>query len=430
MEPSAEERRRARQFGFFVSFSIHSVVAALALWPVELTVKPVRQEPADSAVFFVESLPQTEPPSLPGLNPIDQSQDDLLSRVPGESANLSLPGFNFDFSKVAERAPLLFPFLTPGLSLERFGFAERKNEHLRMPPAFASAAHQGSDAVKPRLERSPEALQALVDKSWSRRDRWSVFQPIETLANTYHPNDGKLPDLLRAYTEQNGLQPYSDPGSRDPRLWTELGLASDHVEFIGFISRYRAEHPTSRAAIELLFLLDKLTLASRDALVTLLDADPEVDLRWTQQSNPKAHAFIVRLQRHYNAVVITKGLNSREALGLHYDSLRLAILNGILQASLDGYRASDAHFLIGSIYWRQGRRAEAVNAWRRIVVNPSDFYATANSEIVTALAVAPTRPASSNEREINRILHADYGRWISASIDRLRKFGYRRLDQY
>jgi hypothetical protein len=44
--------------------------------------------------------------------------------------------------------------------------------------------------------------------------------------------------------------------------------------------------------------------------------------------------------------------------------------------------------------------------------------------------VAPTRTPAANEREINRILQADYGRWIVASIDRLKKFGYRRLDQY
>ena len=430
MDPSIDERRRTRFVGFGTSLAFHALIAAVALWPVRYALQPIeipttRDGPV---IFLVDSLPAAaEVPALPGLNPPDSTQDDERLKFRGESSVVSLPGFEFDFSKIADRAPLLFPFVTPGLSLDRFALAAKPAQHLQLPESLLRSA-AGDGGSKPPLTLDPAAVQSLVDKSWSRRDRWGVFEPVASLAEKYDPEAGELPRVFREYSEQNGLQPYTDPGSRDPRLWTELGLAADHVEFIGFISQYASTHPSTRGAIELLFLLDKLSLASRDALVTLLDADPVTDLRWTQRANPEAFSFIEQAQRHYNTVLEKKKILSRSELGLHYDSVRLGILNGILQTTPEGYRAGDARFLIGAIYWRQGRKTEAVATWRGIRIDPRDCYAIANRDIVEALRRADAQGGVS-EREIERILAADNGRWISTSIDRLRKFGYR-LHEY
>jgi hypothetical protein len=101
---------------------------------------------------------------------------------------------------------------------------------------------------------SDSALQSLIDQSWSRRDRWRTFQPIVKLAERYNADIGKLPTVLHAYLDQNGTQPYVDSTVLDPRVWLQLGLAADHVDWVGFISRYASEHPSTRATTELLFL--------------------------------------------------------------------------------------------------------------------------------------------------------------------------------
>src|SRR5438445_453138 len=190
--------------------------------------------------------------------------DDQIRRGEG-SSTVSIPGFTFDIRKIGERATLLFPFLTPGLSLEHFAIAPRRevSDGYRNPFAPASPATPQAGPRRPALVMTSAAMQSLVDQSWSRRDRWSPFQRIMALADRYSADTGKLPALLHEYQAQNGLQPYVDSSMRDPRLWTELGLAADHVRFIGFISRYVTEHRSTRAATELLFLLDKLVQAAR-----------------------------------------------------------------------------------------------------------------------------------------------------------------------
>jgi hypothetical protein len=71
-----------------------------------------------------------------------------------------------------------------------------------------------------------------------------------------------------------------------------------------------------------------------------------------------------------------------------------------------------------------------VRSWRQVTIDPDDAYILTNTEMMTEMRAAAGRPgAGVSEREIERILAADYGRWIVASIDRLKKFGYR-IDGY
>lgn len=365
--------------------------------------------------------------SIPGLNPIDPTDDDAFARRENESTDVSVPGFTFDFRKVADRATLLFPFLTPGVALDRFALQEPRpvRDGLRNPLSGARDSSKAR-AHKPPLVLGDAALQSLIDQSWSRRDRWSSFQRIIKLADIYDPEAGKLPDVLHAYLKQDGLQLYADTTIRDPRLWTQLGLAADHVPFVGFISRYASEHPSTRATTELLLLLDALAQASLDALVTLLNVDPVQDLQWTRGANRNAYDLIVDLRRHYKAQLERRGLRSVEALTTCYDNIRLAILAGILRTTPRQYRAGDARYLMGAIYWRQGRAADALASWRDMTIEPTDNYSAAASGILAAIHSPDGLDGQHlGVKQINRILDAEHGRWLSTSFDRLRQFGYR-----
>jgi hypothetical protein len=206
------------------------------------------------------------------------------------------------------------------------------------------------------------------------------------------------------------------------------------VEFIGFISRYAAEHPSTRATIELLFLLDKIAQASLDALVTLLDTVPEEHLDWTRSANPDAYAFVADLRRHYAAELLKKGLASGDRLGAYYDKVRLGILTGILRTTPRGYRVNDARFLIGSIYWREGSAGDALRAWRSMTIDAGDAYAPSIARILNAIATETGGDRGNVDtggtmrrlaEQIDAILRAEHGRWIMFSLDRLHQFGYR-----
>src|SRR5262249_24740168 len=207
----------------------------------------------------------------------------------------------------------------------------------------------GQPVRRPPLDLSAFQRQAIVDKSWSRRDRWRAFQPIVTLARNYNPDEGALPSLLRAYDTQDGLQPYAEAAMRDPRLWSQLLVAADHADFIAFISEFVTKQPSTKSGTELLFLLDQLAQASNDTLVTLLETDPETQLGWTQNSNRSAYDALVTLRKRYFAQLKERGLSLGDSLKRYYEEARLGILDTNLQTTHSGHRANDACCRIGEI---------------------------------------------------------------------------------
>ena len=190
-------------------------------------------------------VPAPDTSSVPGLNPIDRSDDGAMISPHLESPNVNVPGFRINIARIRDRSMMLFPFLTPGLALERFGLHPQRGPTATTPKWQSSA--RVSDPPKPAappLAVSGAEIQSLIDEAWSRRDRWDVFHRIVALTNGYSADAGQLPEVLHKYVEGNALQPYVDTTIRDPRLWTELGIAADHVIFIAFISRYATEHPS------------------------------------------------------------------------------------------------------------------------------------------------------------------------------------------
>jgi hypothetical protein len=209
---------------------------------------------------------------------------------------------------------------------------------------------------------------------------------------------------------------------RDPRLWTELALAADHTRFIDLIGRYVGDHPSTKTATELLFLLDAMVQGSYDALITLLDVVPDADLEWTRASNADAVRAIVTIQKHYRAELERRGLTSRDAIRLYFDEARLSILTNIIATTPGGYRASDAQVLVGSIDWKQGRTDDAVDVWNRMTIDRDGVHARMANEILDAIRGRDVRQLDI--RSVNRALEGDRSRWVSTSYERLRQFGY------
>jgi hypothetical protein len=421
-----------RLLALAASSLLHVIAVATAVWagvPAPRTTPAAAARPSSMTVFV---LPREDGSAPPGLNPITRDDQDLARHTQGPST-LALPTFVVNIEKIGDRASLLFPFLTPGLSLEHFAIVPPNESREMFHDPFAPAHAQAKNTRPlPPLAMSDTALQALIDRSWSRRDRWTPFQELLKLADTHSADAGRLPDLLHAYQRQNGLQPYVDASIRDPRLWTELGLAADHVEFIGFISRFTSQHPNTKASTELLFLLDQLAQASMDALVTLIDSDPAVTLGWTRDANRGAFDLIVDLRRHYARQLERKGLTTTATLATYYSKVRLGILLGILRTTPRGYRANDARFLIGSVHWRNGDTGDALRAWRAMAREPTDTYAASIARILDAIAQTSGDRTDVDTREtmrmltlqINSILRAEHGRWIMFSMDRLKQFGF------
>jgi hypothetical protein len=404
-----------------ISFILHLLAAMMTVWvATRLSLVPMTGgNPSGWSVVMVTdaAIVRDEPADSEVSEP---TPDDLGIRVEDGSSDVSLPGFTFDYTQVANRGSSLFPFLSGRLSLERIVGAKSRKGSTGLANPFAHDRRR--NAVKPPLVIGDAERQALLDKTWSRRDRWHAFQPIAALVEPYSPDDGALPTLLKAYGAQNGLQPYADTAIRDPRLWVQLGLATNHIDFIDFISRYASRHPSTKATIELLFLLEEMVQGSFNALTVLLETDPSTELTWTRKVNNDAYEAVVKIRDYYRVQLDRRELASPDTLKAHYDAVRLAILTTILDTTPNAYRASDARFLMGAIFWKQGKKRDALGWWSALTIHPEDRYVTAYSAILTELR-SPNGPPTT--RHIDRILEAEHARWVSTSFDRLRQFGFR-----
>ncbi len=423
--------RTRRIAAFASSLALHLLVGLVALWRVPPPVGALQPPPAPPKItFFVQPADDQK---FPGLKPLETIPEDAALANAKTASPLTLARLTFDVAKVADHAMVLFPFLTPGLSLDHLALVPDSDKHESLGnPLVRTQSPKPREAANRPLVLGEHALQAMVDKSWSRRDRWTVFQPIIALADTHSADTGDLPALLQRYRQQNWLQPYDDAFIPDPRLWAELELAADHVNFIGLIRRYASERGSSKATTELLFLLDDMAQSSRNILGTLMETDPPRHLARTHQESPMAYDLVVELRRFYEAELTNRGLTSDEAITAYYDKVRLRILMGIVSTTPGGYRANDARFLIGAIYWDQQRTEDALHWWRQLTLDPTDSHASTYAQIINALHLAdgsPTRDPGRREAalkaKIKSILSHDYGRWLSFSFDRLWLFGYR-----
>ncbi len=330
---------------------------------------------------------------------------------------LRVAGFDFDVARIRERRNTLFPFLTLDLLFLQGLDEQVRSTRRRMTNPFPPREPL---TVRPPLSLDEAAMQGVIDRTWSRRERWRSFSELATLITAHDPDQGRLPQLLQRYLDANILQPYYQSGTPDPRFWTVLGLAADHADFIDFVRGFARRHPSSRATTELLFLLDELVQGSRDALLILLDANPAADLERTRLADRNAYELAVAVQRQYRQWLAQRQLDSAAAISARYDELRLRLLSTIVESTPAGYRAADARYLAGEIFFYQKNTPEALRWWGAITPDAGDSYAIAYPELLQELK----SPSGLSAAEINAILGGERSRWLEVSRRRLRQFGH------
>ena len=406
-------RRQPPAFG--LSFVLHAAALAIA---VSLTPRLSLQSSSGGVGSSVTKVSvQGQPPTPAADDP--QDDDPIVERE--SSSTLIIQGFTFDFGKIAARGTSLFPFLSLRLPLEPPRAVEQgPRAHARLFSPFATTAPADPN---PPLVLSDSALQTVVDSAWSRRHRWRVFRPVREMTAQYNADAGRLPLLLRRYVDQNMLQPYLDTAIPDMRLWTELGIAADHADYITFITKYASEHPSTKATTELLFLLDKLAQGSYDALATLIGMSP-ARMEWTRTTSREANELFLTIRRYYRSKLDLEDLTGASQLRMFYDRIRVTILSSIIATTPNGYRASDARFLIGGIYWRQGRVDEAVRWWRDMTVDPEDGYVMSYAPVLDAVRRAGPNGEGIDRGVINTALDDERRKWVDFWETRLKQFGY------
>jgi hypothetical protein len=390
-----------------VSVSLH-IAVALA-WPVIASIPPALTLPAAPPMREIAriEMPVSEPPLL------------VEHAIPPEElSGYDISGLPFNLAKIDARRASLFPFLTADLTfIERMATdvrAEAARLGNPLDPALAATA----------LELKPPLLQQVVDESWSRRDRWQRFQQIRALLVGHDAHDGDAPALMRGYLDQNLLQPYCDGKSKDGQFWALLENATEHVDFLEFIRSYARTRSSSRTTTELLFLMDELAQGNREVAEVVLGISVGHDLAYSATIAPNAARLAASIANDLHTWIAAHGFTRHEGVGAAYDQLRLRVLATIVETSPHGYRESDARYLGGEIFFRQGNFDQALEWWRPMRPQAGDSYAAA----ATAIRELIDR-GNQDTGAVRRVLWKQSAFWKEQNYRRLRQFGYR-CDSY
>jgi len=413
---------RRRVVGFAFALALHLSTIALLVW---LSMPTLSRRAGGQQAAMPVSPRMREPAPKPKSRE-DEVREDIDRYLP-KPPDVRVWGFTFDLRKVRSRWSALFPFVTspprfdvdaashPPSSSRRFVFVDPNRVPAAEPPA------------RPALVMSSSAIQRLVDRAWTRRERWSRFATFVNLANAYHPDDGRLPAVIRAYVAQNMLQPYQEMSLPDPSRWAMMVLAADDQDYLDFVGGYVRDHSGTRGATEMLFLVDALMQGSSDTLGTLLRTRPRRDLQWTYQENTDAFWLFDSLREYYGEVLRKRGLSSAGDVARYYEDRRLDLLATVLRQTPAGYRAGDARYVVGQIHWTRGDRRAAVREWRQIQAAPDDAFAKTYTAILRALESLPggvEEPDPTTRGRIDAALEAEQRRWAAFQFDRLRQFGH------
>ena len=390
-----------------VSVGVHAaaVIASLMI----AAVPPVVDVPAAAPMREIARIEL--PPSDPPL---------LVERAipPEELSGYDISGLPFNLPKIDARRASLFPFLTADLS-----FIERLATDVRASAAKLRNPIDAALAARP-LDLSAALRQQVVDEAWSRRDRWKQFSQIRALLLGHDAHTGDAPALLRAYLDQNLLQPYCDGRSKDGQFWALLENSTEYADFLEFIRSYARTRSSSPTTTELLFLMDELAQGNREVAQTVLDTSVAHDLAYTATISPNAARLAANVALDLRAWLASHGYTASDGVGPAYDQVRLRILSTIVETTPGAYRESDARFLAGEIFFRQDNLEEAVRWWLQMRPRDGDTYRDAAQSILTLL-----EPGKVDVFALRRVLWHESARWHDVNYARLKQFGYR-CDSY
>jgi hypothetical protein len=337
---------------------------------------------------------------------------------PEELSGYDISGLPFNLAKIDARRASLFPFLTADLT-----FIERMAGDVRAQAAKIGNPLEPALAATP-LSLSAPLLQQIVDESWSRRERWRRFQQIRALLVGHDAHEGDAPTLMRAYLDQNLLQPYCHGRTRDGQFWALLENATDHAEFLEFIRSYARTRSSSKTTTELFFLMDELVQGSQEVADAALGTSVSHDLAYTATISPAAARLAAAIAGDLHGWLAVHGYTRREGAGAAYDQVRIRILATIVETTPNGYRESDARYLAGEIFFRQGNFDQALEWWRPMRPQDGDSYAVAAKAIRELID-----RGNQDTGAVRRVLWAQSAYWKEQNYHRLRQFGYR-CDSY
>jgi hypothetical protein len=394
---------------------VHGVLALLIMAAARVPVS-FPQAPEDRPITIVTtSLLSTAIEQIQKEKPFG----DLANEPQTSSIPLRIEGgpdgaaFSIDLARIRARRNDLFPFLTWDLSFVGERPASRGGR-LQLPSEFAPAVPAGAEP----LRLSEDDLQALVDRAWSRRDRWNNLRELVQLTERHHADIGDLPRAFREYNTQNIPQPYEDWDFADPVFWATLALTADDAPLVEFVTRYVRQHPASRVSTELLLLLDAHAESNCEIFVSLLGAGtPRMPLIETRRESPEAFALAQTLATAYRRWV----LRHRVDVADRCIAVRSAMLLRVIDATPDRYGAADARFRLGEMLWTAGQRRAAVEWWKGAQPDPRGQYARVSRDLRGAILDGA---ADGNQGRINGILLEERRRWRAAAGVRLERFGW------
>jgi hypothetical protein len=195
-----------------LSLVLHLAASMSIYWLAVSAVRQANRSVDTQKSVNVVVVPAEDTSSVPGLNPMNRD-DDAMIAPHIESPNIKIPGFRINISRIGDRSMMLFPFLTPGVALERFGLKPQRGP-TGGGPTWQSRARiaDPSKPVAPALAASHAEVQSLIGAiHWRRGDRTEALTYWRDMTrgdptDSYSDARARLLQIIRAPEDVDARQ--------------------------------------------------------------------------------------------------------------------------------------------------------------------------------------------------------------------------------
>lgn len=291
-----------------------------------------------------------------------------------------------NFQEVLSKNP--FPYLDHPIITNSQKFIEG------LPHGFYYFGSAITTALPPLL-LSDKEMQKIIDQAYTQENYFEKYKKfIIPYIEDYHPNEGRLPELIHMYTYQNDKYIYAYDGVVG-RINNGLDFALQGENFFNYSRNFIQRYPSTRVSTELLFQTETNATANLGDLIVLLTAK-------NYENNQKLDKNITKLQDYYTNKFglkligitdeeITNKINIQitdeliDGVIEEYDQLRLSYMEHVRKYSPDNYRVGDSWFRSGLIKFKRYKSEEAIELWKQGKPNEEDTYKNTYAQILNVI---------------------------------------------
>jgi len=246
----------------------------------------------------------------------------------------------------------------------------------------------------------------------------------------FDPNEGDLPRFVRELYYEN-LQRIAPQFNQDKTYFAidYYHEALNKEDFLRKALAVVSKKKGTKYATEILFAIENIYEIQAHALDLLFTVKNQIEKMRPEEKNNIRIQTLEKVIQRYIPLAASKGIQNSEQAFQHYYLKRVEVLEYLLAQTPENYRAKDAMFLKGRVFWSSAKVQDsrswpasnrAVDIWKQIahLSDSGDFIHRELWEKMQDPMKDYTSRVSPQAGQIDMLLHQHMNKIVAAKLER------------